>query len=53
MEACSNYWKKIIDFDDYYYIQSIDYSIKNGLFEIDKVKLAKFIKVDRETNAYT
>lgn len=49
LEACSNYWKKILTMDDYFYITQISVDIDENEVEIDTVTLEKFIKVDRET----
>lgn len=49
LEACSNYWKKILSMDDYFYVTGIDYMIHSDELEVDSLILEKYIRVDRET----
>lgn len=51
IEACSSYWKKIIHEDDYYYITQINYEIDENEVEVNTITLAKWLKVERETQA--
>lgn len=46
---CSEYWQKIVDYDDYFYITKIDFNIDANGAETDKITLTKWIKLDRET----
>lgn len=46
---CSNFEKKIMSQDDYFYVTQIEYTYGEGGGEIDSVTLEKQIKVDRET----
>lgn len=49
LDACSNYFKKVLTYDDWFYITRIDYDVTlNG--EVDSVTLEKYIKIDRETS---
>ena len=50
MEACSNYMKKILSYDDYFYITKIEYSIDETGGEVDTVTLEKELRIERETN---
>lgn len=49
LEACSNYYKKILDMDDWFYITSMEYSIEADGTETDRITLSKWMKIDRET----
>lgn len=49
LEACSNYEKKILTMNDWFYVTHIDYGINTGGVEVDTVKLEKRLKIDRET----
>lgn len=48
--ACSNYWKKIMRLDDYFYITHITYYVDGYGNEWNDLTLAKWIKVERETS---
>ena len=48
LDACTNYWKKILSQDDWFYVQRISYHIYGDLSEVDEIVLAKQIKVERE-----
>ena len=48
VEECSAYLKKILSYDDWFYITRIDYKIDENGAEVDTVTLEKFIKIDRE-----
>ena len=49
LEACSNYFKKILTMDDWFYVSSIDYDIASDGTEVDSVTLTKWMKITRET----
>lgn len=49
MEACSSYMKKILSYDDWFYITEIQYRIGKNEEELNEVTLEKFIRIDRET----
>lgn len=48
LDSCSNYLKKILSYDDWFYITHIGYSI-DGNSEVNEVTLEKFLRIDRET----
>lgn len=48
LDSCSNYMKKILSYDDWFYITRIGYSI-DGTSEVNEVTLEKFLRIDRET----
>lgn len=48
LDSCSNYMKKILSFDDWFYVTRIGYSI-DGTSEVNEVTLEKFLRIDRET----
>ena len=49
IEACSSYYKKMLEEDDYFYVIQIDYEIDENEVETNTIKLCKWIKSDRET----
>ena len=49
LEACSNYMKKIMTMDDWYYVTRISYDINDMGVEVDTLVLEKQLKIDRET----
>lgn len=49
LEACSNYEKKILLMDDWFYITKIGYEIHEADAEVDSITLEKFLKTDRES----
>lgn len=48
LDSCSNYMKKILSYDDWFYITHIGYEI-DGNSEVNEVTLEKFLRIDRET----
>lgn len=50
LDACSNYWKKVLSMDDWFYVQKISYRIGTDGAETDEIVLSKYIKVDRESD---
>ena len=50
MEACSSYYKKVLAYDDWFYVTRIQYDIDEYEVETNTVTLAKWLKVDRETS---
>lgn len=46
---CSNYMKKILHADDWFYITHISYNFGINGYETDSVTLEKFLYIDRET----
>ncbi len=51
-EACSSYWKKILAYDDWFYVTKISYDIDENEVETNTITLAKWVKIDRETGVY-
>lgn len=49
LEACTNYQKKILTMNDWFYVTHVTYEINTGETEIDTVRLEKVLKIDRET----
>ena len=49
LEACSNYWKKILTMDDWFYIEKMTWDIDATGKETNTLTLVKYLKVDRET----
>lgn len=47
MESCTNYMKKLLVYDDYFYVTKIGYEI-DGTGEVDTITLAKELELDRE-----
>lgn len=50
MEACSSYWKKILAYDDYFYVTAITYNYDEYGNMTNELTLAKWLKIDRETS---
>lgn len=50
LDACTNYWKKILTYDDWFYVQKIGYTIHGDLSEVNSIVLTKYLKVEREGN---
>lgn len=48
LASCSNYMKKILAYDDYFYVTKIGYEIDETGAEVDTVTLSKDLVVDRE-----
>lgn len=49
MDACSNYWKKLISLDDDYFVTKIQSHIDQYGNETNEVTLTKWLKIQRET----
>ena len=49
MDACSSYWKKILSYDDYFYITAITYDYDQYGNLTNTLTLAKWLKVERDT----
>lgn len=49
LEACSNYWKKILSYDDWFYITRIEYNYDQNGNLTNNVTLSKWLKTERET----
>ena len=50
LEACSSYWKKILSYDDWFYLTRIEHDIDANEVEINKLTLTKWLRIDRETS---
>ena len=50
LEACSNYWRKILQMDDYFYIEKMTWDIDATGKETNQLTLVKYLKIERETN---
>ena len=50
LEECSSYMKKVLSYDDWFYVTSIDYDIDPTGAEVDTITLEKYLKIDRETS---
>ena len=48
--ACSNYAKKILQMNDWYYIESLTRRFDQEGIETDAITLAKYLKIERETS---
>lgn len=48
--SCSSYWKKILSYDDYFYVSHINYDIDSTGAEVNTLTLTKWIKIERETD---
>lgn len=51
MEACSSYWKKILTYDDYFYITKIEYEFDDIGNMVNNLTLTKWLKTDRDTTS--
>lgn len=52
MTECSNYYKKILQMDDWFYVQSVTYNIDQNGLETDEIVLTKYIHIEREEGVY-
>lgn len=50
LEECSNYWKKILQLSNYFYIERMTWDIDATGAETNTLTLVKYLKVDRETS---
>ena len=50
MEACSSYWKKILSYDDYFYVTAITYNYDEYGNLTNELTLTKWLKIERETS---
>lgn len=49
LEACSNYWKKLMTLNDEFYVTRITYNIDEYGNEWNEITLTKWLKIQRET----
>lgn len=50
MDACSSYWKKILAYDDLFYVTAITYNYDEYGNLTNGLTLTKWLKIERETN---
>ena len=50
MEACSSYWKKMLSYDDYWYVTAIKYNYDQYGNLTNELTLTKWLKIERETS---
>ena len=50
MEACSSYWKKMLSYDDMFYVTAISYNYDEYGNLTNELTLTKWLKIERETN---
>lgn len=50
LDSCSNYWKKVLTHDDWFYIEKISWDIDELGNETNTLTLTKYIRVERETD---
>lgn len=48
LEACSNYMKKVLSYDDYFYVTRITYDIDEDGTETETLTLEKELRIERE-----
>ena len=49
LDVCTPYMKKLLAYDDWFYVSRIDYEIDPTGAEINRITLEKEIRVERET----
>lgn len=49
MDACSSYWKKILTYDDWWYISGVEWEYDNNGVLVNHLTLTKWLKTERET----
>ena len=53
LDACSSYWKKVLSYNDWFYITAITYNYDEYGNLTNELTLAKWLKIERETpNTY-
>ena len=50
MDACSNYWKKLLKYNDLFYVTKITYIYDEYGNLTNELTLTKWLKMDRETS---
>ena len=50
LAECSNYEKKILSYDEWFYVTHIEYNIDENGLETDTLTLEKYLKIDRDTD---
>lgn len=49
LEACSSYWKRILSYDDWFYVTKIEYNYDQVGNLTNNLTLTKWLKIERET----
>ena len=49
LDVCTSYMKKLLSYDDWFYVSRIEYEVDETGAEVDTLVLEKEIRVDRET----
>lgn len=49
LEACSNYWKKVLSINDWWYITAVSYNYDEYGNLTNEITLSKWLKIERET----
>ena len=47
LDSCSSYMKKILSYDDWFYVTKIHYEIGQGEVETNEITLEKYLRIDR------
>lgn len=50
LNACSSYWKKMLSYDDLYFVTAISWNYDEYGNLTNELTLTKWLKIDRETN---
>ena len=50
LEACSSYWRKMLSYDDMFYVTAISYNYDEYGNLTNELTLTKWLKIERETN---
>lgn len=50
LDACSSYWKKVLSYDDLFYVTAITWNYDEYGNLTNELTLTKWLKIDRETN---
>lgn len=50
MDACSSYWKKVLAYDDWFYVTAISYNYDEYGNLTNELTLTKWLKTERETS---
>lgn len=50
MRECSSYWRKILTYDDLWYISGIEWEYDNNGVLVNNLTLTKWLKINRETS---
>ena len=53
LDACTNYMKRLLTYNDDWYVESIDYEISEDGYEVDTIKLSQWVRIDRDVTETT